>query len=389
MPAVHDLLLIVGTTVTCTAVITAVAWIVLRINRHGSIASQFVVVVAAAVLSIACSTIMVLIEMFFSAHDLVVLGWVMAVSTLMSVGAAWLITTRVAKRSISSLIRSTRQIADGDVLDPQNPGWREFNELSEQLSETSQRLADARSEIDKLDAARRQFFAWISHDLRTPLAGIRAMAEALGEGVVADPDLYVRLIRDKVDTVNHMVDDLFELSRIESGSFGLRCEIVDLLDLVSDAVSDVQEVALQRDIRIRQNGMTGHTLWGDARELTRAIGNLLANGIRYTPDGSEILISATTRDDGHLVLSILDHGSGVSTEDLGRMFDVGWRGDAARQADSSSGVASGAGLGLAIVRGIVHAHGGDVYARSVEGGFCLDVTLPLQGLDQRRQGISM
>lgn len=376
MMATQDLLLIIGTTAVCTAAVTAIAWIMLRANKNGSIASQFVIVAAATVLSIGCSTIVVSIEMFFSTHDLIVLGWVTAVSTLMSVAAAWLITARVARQSIASLIRSTRQIADGAVLDAQNAGWREFNELSTELAGTSKRLAEARAEIDQLDEARRQFFVWISHDLRTPLAGIRAMAEALDTGIVETPDAYIRLIRNRVDTVNRMVDDLFELSRIESGSFNLRREVVDLLDLVSDAVSDVQEVATQRGIQIQQLGIEGYTLYGDARELTRAVSNLLVNGIRHAPDGSEILISATTRDDGNLVLSILDHGTGVSIENLGRMFEVGWRGDAARTTESDYGVPSGAGLGLAIVRGIVQAHGGDVNARTVDGGFCLDITLP-------------
>ncbi|MFZ4842895.1 sensor histidine kinase [Mycetocola saprophilus] len=377
MLSVSDLCLIVFTTAACTAAVSLLAWGALHLNRRGSIASQFVIVTGAAVVAVAVSTIVVLIEMLFSEHDLTVLAWLLGVAALMSMAAAWLMTTRVVRRSTGHLLDSTRRIADGHVVDPENPGWREFAALSEELADTSRKLADARAEITRLDAARREFFVWISHDLRTPMAGIRALAEAMEAGVAERPVEYSRQIRERVDAMGLMVDDLFALARIESGTLDLRRELVDLLDLVSDAVSDVQHVAAARGIRIEQRGVEGHTLWGDPRELTRAISNLLANGIRHAPDHSEILVSATTLEDGHLVLSILDHGSGVSTEDLGRMFDVGWRGDAARTAEPA-GTQGGAGLGLAIVRGIVKAHGGDVSARLVSDGFCLDITLPTE-----------
>lgn len=168
-----------------------------------------------------------------------------------------------------------------------------------------------------------------------------------------------------------MLDDLFELSRIENGSFDLRREVLDLLDPVSDA----REVAAQRGIRIQQRGIEGSTHFGDVGPLTRAVSTLLAHGIRHAPNGSKIQISATTRDDGKLVSGILENGIGVLTENLRRMFEVGWIGDAASTTESGYGVPSGAGLELAIARGIVQAHGGDVNVRSVDGGFCLDIIL--------------
>jgi signal transduction histidine kinase len=230
--------------------------------------------------------------------------------------------------------------------------------------------------VDQLDSARRQFFAWISHDLRTPLAGMRAMTEALGDGLAPDPQEYVRTIQSKVDTLTGMVDDLFELSTLQSGTLRLKRELVSLLDLVSDAVVDVRAAATGRDIRIVQAGVEGHMLWADPRELTRAIGNLLANGVRHAPAGSDIIISAHTRDDEHLVVSILDHGAGVDSADLGHMFDVGWRAGTARTTDVDAHAGPGAGLGLAIVRGIVEAHGGDINATHAPDGFRLDLTLP-------------
>ncbi|MEU2201530.1 HAMP domain-containing sensor histidine kinase [Isoptericola sp. NPDC019482] len=384
MLGLADVGLIVLTTVVCTALVTALALVVLRWNRRGPVASQMAVVVGAAVASIVASVVAVMVEMFISAHDLVVLTAVVVVATVLSLAAAWLTTSRAVRRSVGTLTRSARRIADGDVVEPAAAGWKEFDELHAQLVDTSERLAQARAEIDRLDAARRQFFAWISHDLRTPLAGIRAMTEALDDDVAPDRDAYVRAIRGKVDTVTAMVDDLFELSTLQSGTLRLQREVVVLLDLVSDAVVDVQAAAAGRGVRIVQSGVEGHLLWADPRELTRAIGNLLANAVRHAPAGTEILVSAHTNDDDHLVVSVLDHGSGVDVADLGHLFDVGWRANDARSAEAGPGDGAvgghvgghGAGLGLAIVRGIVEAHGGSVTAAHVPDGFELAVTLP-------------
>lgn len=373
MLSAADLRLIVLTTIACTAIVTFLGYLALRWNRRGSMASQVAIVVAAALVSVAASTIAVFVEMLFSSHDVTVLAWVLGVSAVLSLAAAWLVTGRAARASITELIASTQRLGAGDVVPASQPGWREFNELATELADSSQRLADAREEIDKLDSARRQFFAWISHDLRTPLAGIRAMAEALEDGVAGDPSAYVHQIGVKVDTVNAMVEDLFELSKLESGTLQLHRELVPLLDLVSDAVADVQPVAARRGITISASGVAGHMLWADPRELTRAIGNLLSNGVRHAPDDSIIVVAADALPDQRLMLSVLDEGPGVAVEDLGSIFDVGWRGDAARTAGDA-----GAGLGLAIVRGIVEAHGGDVRAARVEGGFRLELILPAQ-----------
>ncbi|QHC59570.1 HAMP domain-containing sensor histidine kinase [Rathayibacter sp. VKM Ac-2760] len=368
-----DILLVVSTTAVCTALVSALALLVLRINRNGSLASQLAVVVVATVAAITGSTIAIAGEMYVSPHDLSVLIWVALVSAAMSLAAALLIG-RLGRRRIALLRDSARRVGDGGVVEADAGGWRELAELSAELADTSARLAAARAEVEQLDAARRQFFAWISHDLRTPLAGVRALAEALEAGVAADPAAYLRRLREQTDTMNRLVDDLFELSRLHTGALQLRRESVELLDIVSGAVADVRELALARRIRISHAGVAGQLLWADPHELTRVVVNLLANGIRHAPEGSEILVSADRDDRDRLILSVLDHGSGVAAEDLGRMFEVGWRASTTRSSDEPG--SSGAGLGLAIVRGIVEAHGGDVRAAHVPDGFRLDVILP-------------
>jgi signal transduction histidine kinase len=370
-----ELLLVVVTTFIATAVITAITIVLLRVARRMGIAGRVTIVLAGALLSIVASSVAVATEMYLSDHDVVVLGWVIGISAAMSMAAAWLVARSAITSSVASLVESTRRVGAGDIVDASPTGWRELDTVSSELAETSQRLAEARAQVAELDAARTQFFAWISHDLRTPLAGMRAMAEALEEGTAPDPDHYVRLIRTKVDTVNRMVGDLFELSKLQTGTLELHPEPVILLDLVSDAVSDVQAIAAARGVQIEQDGIGSHIIWADPREITRAIGNLLANGVRHAPDQSTILIRADSVNDDQLILSIIDQGTGVSAENLGRMFDIGWRADSSRTSGGPEDPA-GAGLGLAIVRGIVEAHGGTVKAEHTNAGFQLKVLLP-------------
>lgn len=369
-----DLLLIFSTALGCTAAITVTALLVLRLCPPRTIAFQLTVVVGAAIASIVCSTVAVAALMYLSPHDLLVLLWVIGTSAVLSL-AAVLLTARTASQAFASLQETVERVGDGDVVNSQMHGGKEFADLSAQLAGTSARLATARTEIERLEASRQQFFAWISHDLRTPLTGVSALAEALDEGGVDDPGDYVRRIRSQVGTMNRLVDDLFELSQIHSGDVRLRPEDIELLDVVSDAVADVHQLAAEKDIRIVHVGIEGRMLRADPHKLTRVVVNLLTNSIRHAPAGSEVLVSAAQHDD-RLVLSVLDQGGGVDAEDLTRMFEVGWRASTARTPEPRPSESPGAGLGLAIVRGIVQAHGGDVHAEHAPQGFRLSVALP-------------
>ena len=328
MLTASDLVLIFFTALGCTTVITVVALLVLRQRPPRTIAFQFTVLVAAAIASIACSTVAVATLMYLSPHDMLVLIWVIGTSAVLSL-AGTLLTARTASRAFAGLQRTVERVGDGDVVDATAHGGKEFADLSAQLADTSARLAAARTDIEQLDASRRQFFAWISHDLRTPLTGVSALAEALDDGVVDDPADYVRRIRMQVGTMSRLVDDLFELSQIHSGDIRLRPEDIELLDVVSDAVADVHQLAAGKDIRIVHVGIEGRMLRADSHKLTRVVVNLLTNSIRHAPEGTEVLVSAAQHD-GRLVLSVLDQGGGVDAEDLTRMFEVGWRASTAR-----------------------------------------------------------
>lgn len=367
------LLVVIGTTLLCTTLVTVVGAVALSRLRRRSILTRMSALLVMSTAGVVASTIGVVREMFLDAHDLIVLCWVIGIASVVSVAATWLVLRGAVRSATGKLLDSARHLAIGRRVEPLASGWTEFDLLSTALAETGAQLRAAREEVARLEKARREFFSGVSHDLRTPLAGIRAMAEALEDGMATDPLEYASLIRSKVDTVDLMVDALFALSKLEAGTTSLRCEVVVLLDVVSDAVVDVRLAAAARGIVIEQVGVEGQQVWADPREFTRAIGNVLANAVRHAPASSEILISAETRD-GELVVSVRDQGNGVAEADVERMFDVGWRADSARSSDGPG--TAGAGLGLAIVRGITHAHGGRASAHREPGGFRVELILP-------------
>jgi signal transduction histidine kinase len=215
--------------------------------------------------------------------------------------------------------------------------------------------------------------AWVSHDLRTPLAGLHAMAEALEDGIAADPDRYHRQIRAEVVRLARMVDDLFELSRIEAGALPLSPGQIALEDLISDALDSTEALARARGVRLTGETRAPLVIQADPRELSRALTNLLVNAIRHTPADGSVHVMAGPQPDGAL-LAVADGCGGIPEADLARVFDTAWRGTCA----TGPGTDGGAGLGLAIVRGIVEAHQGRVSVVNTSEGCRFEVRLPTQ-----------
>ena len=379
MLSAADVLLIVLTCLLVAACVAALTLVLLRFLRRRSFRAQLMLVASAGVVAMAASVVAISLEMYISTHDLTVLLAVIAVSLILGLATAWVVA-RAMRSSFDRLSASLDEVGRGGVIVAEQGGSRELDDLSAQLAEVSGKVDAASAELERLDSARRRFFAWISHDLRTPLTAVRALAESIEEGAADAPERFAGQVRVQVDTMSRMVDDLFELSTLTSGAVQLQTQQVDLLDVVSDAVADVAAAAARHGVRIVERGVGAHVLWADPHQLGRIIVNLLTNAIRHAPRGTEIVISATEIDRNRLVLGILDHGAGVAVEDLDRMFDVGWREDAARTAPTDrDGVASGAGLGLSIARGLARAHGGEVFAERTDEGFRMNVLLPSGG----------
>ncbi|MFG2777840.1 sensor histidine kinase [Streptomyces prunicolor] len=337
--------------------------------RRRSLTASVSVVAAVAVTAMLAGTLAVAQAMFLSRHDLSVVTTVVAMAAVVSLLTALLLGRWVVARS-RELALAARDFGDGgDYSAPARPATAELADVSRELAATSAKLAESRDRERALESSRRELVAWISHDLRTPLAGLRAMSEALEDGVAADPDRYLRQIRTEVERLNDMVGDLFELSRIHAGSLALTRSRMSLYDLIGDALAGADPLAREHGVRLVGDRIEPVPVEVDGKEMSRVLGNLLVNAIRRTPTDGTVAVAAERTAEG-VVLSVTDGCGGIPEDDLPRVFDTGWRGTHARTPPA------GAGLGLAIVRGIVEAHQGRAAVRNVSGGCRFEVTLP-------------
>jgi signal transduction histidine kinase len=300
-----------------------------------------------------------------------------AFSGAVTATAAVAVGRRLAQDN-QSLRRAVADLGEGRV--PATDGRRltaEVEQVRSELRTTAAALAATRERERALEASRRELVSWVSHDLRTPLAGLRAMAEALEDGVVDDPELYFKQMAASVDRLNQMVEDLFDLSRIQAGEVSHDTEAIALGDLVSDCLAALQPLAGANGVLLTGSVDGAASVVGNGPELTRALTNLVANAIRHTPEQGrvEVLVGVASGQPPLAEVVVRDECGGIPADHLSRVFDVGFRGEAARTPHDGLHPA-GAGLGLAITRGIVEAHDGTVEVANTDVGCEFLVRLP-------------
>lgn len=233
------------------------------------------------------------------------------------------------------------------------------------------RLAMEERSRREIEAARRQLVAAASHDLRTPLASLRLLVESIDDGVVTGEtrDRYLGEIRTHVAVLSGLVDDLFELSRIEAGDISWTMRQVELRELIDDTVAAMRAPAEARGVRIEAELPADRVLArANAEKLQRVLFNLIQNAIRHTPADGSVVVRARSESDGGVEVEVADDGEGIPDGAGERVFDAFYRGDAARAED-------GAGLGLAISRAIVEAHGGRIWLEDGAPGTRVHFTL--------------
>jgi signal transduction histidine kinase len=253
-------------------------------------------------------------------------------------------------------------------------GWiiaRHVQRLGRDIAEAE---ATRRRELE-VEERRRELVAWVSHDLRSPLAGMRAITDALEDGMVEDvADAHARL-RQGIARMDGMVDDLLQLSRIQAGDVARHRSVVSLADVVSDVVAASRPSAAALGVTVAGSALdvTGSdaTVEVDVRDMTRVLDNLVTNAVRHTAAGGLVGVGLLT-DAGEVLVQVEDACGGIAPEVMDRIFEAGYRGTAAR----TPGSGAGAGLGLAIVRGLVEAHGGSVGVSNVGPGCRFEVRLP-------------
>jgi len=225
------------------------------------------------------------------------------------------------------------------------------------------RLAAEERSRREVEAARRRLVAAVSHDLRTPLASLRLLVESVEDGVVTGEtrDRYLAEVRTHVAALSALIDDLFELSRIEAGDISWTMSQVELRELVGDTVAAMRAPAAARGVQIAAELPAEEVMArANAEKVQRVLFNLIQNAIRHTPADGSVTVRARAAAGG-VEVEVRDDGDGIPQADGERVFEAFYRGDEAREDD-------GAGLGLAISRAIVEAHGGRIWlAPSGEG----------------------
>jgi signal transduction histidine kinase len=253
-------------------------------------------------------------------------------------------------------------------------GNDEVAALGQAFNEMASRLQAAQDKQRELEQARKDLIAWASHDLQTPLASIRAILEALADGVVDEPDMvkrYLATAQRDVRSLSSLIDDLFQMAQLDAGGLQLNREPASLADLVSDTLESFSELASRQ--RVTLSGRVApevDPVLIDTQRIGRVLSNLVGNALRHTPAGGQVTLEAQ-RTGQTVEVTVQDSGEGIRPEDIPHIFERFYRGEKSR-----SRATGGAGLGLAIAQGIVRAHGGEIRVENDSGARFI-FTLPL------------
>ena len=303
--------------------------------------------------------------MFASQHDLLLATALLVFAGGIAMSLGYFLSTTVTDY-ISELNQVAHTLASGryDVRASVR-GANEVTELARSFNFMAERLQEAERQQQELNRMRRNLIAWAGHDLRTPLASIQALVEALADGVVEDPatqQRYLRTARRDIQALSLLIDDLFDLAQYDAGALELDRQLVSFGDLISDTLNRFTQLAARKGVVLAGEAADDlGQMTVDVQKIERVLANLLANAIRHTPAGGEVRVRAR-RTDGALLVEVMDTGEGIAAADLPRVFEQFYRGEKSR-----SLATGGSGLGLAIAKSIVEAHGGVIGVESTPG----------------------
>lgn len=310
--------------------------------------------------------------MFVQPRDLQILIVLMTFFLVIAVGLATIVGLTIG-RPLRALATAARSVGAGayntHVRVP--PSSNEISQVTTAFNRMADELDQASQREQAMEEGRRRLIAAISHDLRTPLTGVRLTLEGVRDGVVRDDATITSAIRD-IDQLGRLIDDLFELSQLESRSLRLAREVVNVGDVITASLDGLRLLADEKRVALAPPSIQGRPeIVGDSVQLRRVISNLVQNSIQHTAAGGEVRVHAQSLELS-VVIKVSDTGEGVRPDDLPYIFDYFYRADAARERRSD-----GAGLGLSIAKAIVEAHGGTIAVQSKPGhGATVTVVLP-------------
>ena len=360
-----------------------------RIGLHLLLAGIHGAVLAVTLLNVLAAALL----MFLSPHDLLLLLLVLGFATVLSLLFGYAVSGALVA-DLDKVSKAARRLAAGDLTTRAGlDGRGEVAQLGMAFDQMAGQLQASIERERAQELARREMVAAVSHDLRTPLTTMRAMVEAVTDGVVSEPGevrRYLDLIRGEVRHLSRLIDDLFELSQIESGALRLELAPTDVPELVIQMLEAYEAPARDAAVALEHEADAAMPrVSADAARLMRVLRNLIDNALRYTPAGGRVQVAARLDGAGRRAVrvAVRDTGPGLPEGESERVFERFYRGARARtrgDAHISGGVGgsstSGAGLGLTIARGLVQAHGGRMWAENhPEGGAVFQFTLPLSG----------
>jgi signal transduction histidine kinase len=379
-----DLLLIAGLTLGACFAVGLLGALLLRAIRRSSLRYQLGVATLIPVLAVAATVVINVELMFLSTHDTTVILLAVSIALVLAVVGGWLVSRRFSlasqrlESSVGLLVSDSQRAPTAEVqqsgsglADHGLPA--ELARVEQELAEARRILAESRRRERAAEQSRQELVSFMSHDLRTPLAGLRALAEGLEDGVISDVPGTLRHFRGTVTRMTSMVDDLFALSRVQGAPEPRELSLVALSELVCDVTSEAEATARTANVQLEVNVPEHDNLavLGRYDDLSRALGNLVSNAIRHTAPHHTVRVSAERAEDGSVLVTVRDGCGGIPDAYLDRVFDTGWRGSSARGLTDG-----GAGLGLAIARGVVESHQGEIAVRNTETGCCFEVALP-------------
>ena len=331
-------------------------------------------------------------SMFLSSHDLAILMLLLGFALFLAFTFGYLLSEMLTS-SLRSVARGAMEVANGDfsvrVAVPEDDEVgdlaRAFNGMADKLEAAFQlerELEQARRDVEQ---ARRDVIAGVSHDLLTPLASLQAMIEAVHDGIVSDPPTvqrYLSTMLSEIRNLTALIRDLLELSQIDAGVLRLDIETGSIEALIQDTLESFQAQAQKEGLSLHGDvtPQIGPVLL-DSMRIYRVLSNLVQNSILHTPASGTVIIEA--RDIGTEVqVSVADSGDGIQPGEIPHIFERFYSGEPAPYRERR-----GAGLGLAIARGLVEAHGGRIWAESVPGqGSRFNFTLPKATLSGQIHG---
>lgn len=367
--------MLTATAVSCLAVGLA-GGLLLHAFRRRSVMLSVIVCALVPMVAVIVAVLVNVQAMFLSEHDAEVIAIVLTTAAVIAIVLAVVLGRRLAANSrlIGERVSKLTETYHPPPTPPDRPAPAELAELTAQLDDVHRKLEASRARERALEANRRDLVASLSHDLRTPLAGVRALAEGLEDGIVGDVPGALKQIRANAERMARIADDLFELSRLRALPHSARDTLVSLREVAEDVVAEARSAAAAGDVRLEACLEGRLPVRGDGDELARALANLVTNAVRHTPSGGEVSVAGSVAG-GEAVVRVADGCGGIAADDLPRVFEPGWRGSSGRSPDG----AAGSGLGLAIVREVVAAHDGTVTVRNVDGGCTFEVRLPAVG----------